>query len=39
METVAAFKDKEWRVTTIWECELKAIAQRSETLIQLAKKH
>ena len=30
-ETIEALKAKSWRVITIWECELRNIAQRSET--------
>lgn len=37
IETIEALKAKSWRVITIWECELRNIAQRSETLIQLVK--
>lgn len=37
IETIEALKTKGWRVITIWECELRSIAQRSETLIQLVK--
>lgn len=37
IETIEALKAKGWRVITIWECELRNIAQRSETLIQLVK--
>lgn len=37
IETIEALKAKGWRVITIWECELRNIAQRGETLIQLVK--
>lgn len=37
IETIEALKAKAWRVITIWECELRNIAQRGETLIQLVK--
>lgn len=37
IETIEALKVKGWRVITIWECELRNIAQRGETLIQLVK--
>lgn len=37
VETIEALKAKGWRVITIWECELRNIAQRGETLIQLVK--
>lgn len=36
-ETIEALKTKGWRVITIWECELRIVIQRSETLIQLVK--
>ena len=35
IETVNALRAKGWRVITIWECELRTVNQRSETLIQL----
>lgn len=37
IETVEALKTKGWKVITIWECELRTVIQRSETLIQLVK--
>lgn len=37
IETIEALKTKGWRVITIWECELRTVIQRSETLIQLVK--
>ncbi len=37
IETIETLKAKGWRVITIWECELRNIAQRGETLIQLVK--
>lgn len=37
IETIEALKAKGWRVITIWECELRNIAQRGKTLIQLVK--
>ena len=37
IETITALIAKGWRIITIWECELRNIAQRSETLIQLVK--
>lgn len=37
IETIEALKTKGWKVITIWECELRTVIQRSETLIQLVK--
>lgn len=37
IEAIEALKSKGWRVITIWECELRTVIQRSETLIQLVK--
>lgn len=37
IETIEALKVKGWRVITVWECELRTVAQRGETLIQLVK--
>lgn len=37
VETSAALTAKGWRIITIWECELKTVAQREETLARLIK--